>query len=54
MPNTCSSLEVPKNGSIAQHPFVARFEGFVKFDFSDRGAIVLVTNFSKADGPQVH
>ena len=33
MPNTCSSLEVPKNGSIAQHPFVARFEDFVKFEF---------------------
>ncbi len=53
MPNTCSSL-VPKNGSIAQHPFVARVEGFVKFDFSDRGVIVLVTNFSKADGPLAH
>jgi hypothetical protein len=24
---------VPKNGSIAQHPFVARFEDFVKFEF---------------------
>ncbi len=46
-------LFVARTG-LAQHPFVARVEGFVKFDFSDRGVIVLVTNFSKADGPLAH